>query len=340
MKAAVIGLGPHGRRIVEVINDIEGVRLEAIVDRRESSLDAFDLPATVARYTSAESFWRAGGSELVCIATNGPSHAPLAVEAMEVGATHVLVEKPMATSVADCDRMIEEARNHGVRLSIDQSRRHDRFYRWLRTTIRSGDLGRPRALWVQRPGIGLGCLATHSFDLVEFLLDAQTKKVTAWVDEPKGHNPRGQQFVDPGGLVVMEFGPELRGVVTQIEDGAGPMSVEIDLTGGRVRIDETSGEVEIIRRDLSVKPGPGRPPRFDKMSLPVGIDARINMFDMLQGVLEELVGEDLPMECDAKWGRRAVEILVASHISSRRGSIPVELPLVSTEEQALCLPVT
>ena len=37
--------------------------------------------------------------------------------------------------------MIDEAQRRGVRLSVDQSRRHDPLYRWLRDTIRSGELG-------------------------------------------------------------------------------------------------------------------------------------------------------------------------------------------------------
>jgi len=42
-------------------------------------------------------------------------------------------------------------------------------------------------------------------------------------------------------------------VIAQIEDGAGPMSVEIDLTAARVRIDEKWGEAEVIERDLAVE---------------------------------------------------------------------------------------
>ena len=105
------------------------------------------------------------------------------------------------------------------------------------------------------------------------------------------------------------------------------MSVEIDLTAARIRLDESTGAVEIIRRDISVKPGPGRPPLYEPLNLPEGLTAQINMHTMLRGVLEELISEIEPMECAAVHGKRAVEVLVAAHLSERQGNSPVELPL-------------
>lgn len=340
MRSAVIGLGPHGQRILTVLKDIPTLEIAAVVDQQPEALAKLDLADTVKRYQSADELWSNGGTDLVCIATNGPSHEALALGAMRAGATHVLVEKPMATEAAACDRMIALADELGVRLSVNQSRRHDPLYRWLRDTIQSGEFGRPRAIWIQRPGIGLGCLATHSFDLAEFLLGLETRKVVAWVDEQRGDNPRGRQFVDPGGTVIMDMGPGIRGIVSQIEDGAGPMSVEVDLTAARIRLDERTGEVEIVHRDLSVKPGPGRPPAYSMISPPNGLSARINMMTMLRGVLDELLSSREPMDCDARFGKRAVEILAAAHLSDRRGNLPVPLPLVTQEERSLWLPVT
>ena len=90
MKAAVLGAGPHGRRIVDVIVGLEGVELAAVVDTREAALASLQLPGTTARYTSAEQLWKEEAAKIVCIATNGPSHARLAIDAMNSGATHVI----------------------------------------------------------------------------------------------------------------------------------------------------------------------------------------------------------------------------------------------------------
>lgn len=338
MRAAIIGLGPHGKRVAEALRALPGVELAAVVDLRDDALAWPELGPNVLKTKDAAEAWRAG-IDVACITTNGPSHAALACAAMEAGVRRVLVEKPMACSADECDRMMAVAAATNSRLSVNQSRRHDPFYRWLRDEIRSGALGQPRCLWIQRPGIGLGCLGTHYFDLAAYLFDRPVTRVTAWVDPFIGPNPRGAQFVDPGGLVVMELGAGARAIVAQIEDGAGPMSVEVDLTAARVMIDERSGNVELIARDLSVKPGPGKPPAYATRAIPAGLTAKTNVGGMLKGALEELVG-DGPLECEARHGLASVEVLAAAHLSHQRGQLPVTLPLSSSEDRGLWLPVT
>ena len=338
MKAVVIGLGPHGLRIARVITEMDELSLAGVVDRDPATFSADEIPEECLR-TDDLGQALALAPDVVCIATNGPSHEALAVQCMQAGVGRVLVEKPMATSVEACDRMMAVAVETGCRLSVDQSRRHDPFYRWLREEIRSGRWGEPRPGWIQFPGIGLGCLGTHHFDLVRFLFDTEVERVTAWVDEPVRVNPRGEQFVDPGGLVVLECCPGLRMVVAQIEDGAGPRSIELNFTAARIRIDERMGVGEIIERDLSIIPGPGRPPAFIEAPLPDHISPKVNMFVMLRGVLEELCGEGA-MDCDGVHGRQSVEVLAAVHASHDAGSFPVALPLQLAAWNAREFPVT
>ncbi len=192
---------------------------------------------------------------------------------------------------------------------------------------------------MQRPGIGLGCNAVHSFDTVRFLTGRDVRRVTAWVDEPIGKNPRGPDFVDPGGLVVLEMGPDLRAIVAQIEDGAGPTAVEIDLTAARIRLDEQSGAIEIVERDLSVKPGPGRPAAFRRVDAPDGLSAKTDMLVMIEGCLADLLG-DGPVGSDGVQGQATVEILVAAYLSHRRGNVPMDVPLSLPADRAEWLPVT
>ena len=101
MKAAVIGLGPHGRRIVAVFGPMPGVELAAVVDQNQDVLRAAALPVEVAQYASMAELTRRGDIELVSIATNAPSHAALAVAAMDDGVRRLMVEKPMACSLAE-----------------------------------------------------------------------------------------------------------------------------------------------------------------------------------------------------------------------------------------------
>ena len=191
---------------------------------------------------------------------------------------------------------------------------------------------------MQRPGIGLGCNAVHSFAAITMLAGAPVERVTSWVDSPVGVNPRGAEFVDPGGLVVLELAGGVRGIVAQIEDGAGPMSAEIHLTAGRVRIDERFGTIEIIERDLSVKPGPNRPPVLSRVDPPQGLSATSPLPTLMRGCLEDLVSRR--GGADGRDGRASIEVLIAAYLSHEHGNVPVALPLVDREAIDRWLPVT
>ncbi len=337
--AALIGLGPHGKRVAGVLLNMPGIQLKAVVDSRDEALAWPDIPASVAKLKTAEALFANGAPEVVCIVTNGPSHAKLAIDAMNAGARYLMVEKPFACSLEECDEVMKVAAATGTRVAVDQSCRHAVIYRWLRDQIASGRWGEPRAFWMQRQGIGLGCNGIHSIDLARFLSGRDVTRVSGWIDDPIKKNPRGEQFIDPGGMVVMEMGKNFRTVVTQIEDGAGPVSLELDLTAARVFIDERSGSIDVIERDLSVIPGPGRPAKFTKGVVPESAAKYPDMAPSIQGVLDELIGGGA-MDCDASHGRAAVEVLVAAYLSGADGNRPVQLPLTSKESRAKWLPIT
>jgi 2-desacetyl-2-hydroxyethyl bacteriochlorophyllide A dehydrogenase len=78
--------------------------------------------------------------DAVLVSTPHHLHAPLAVQAAEAG-KHVVVEKPMATSVADCDRMIAAARAAGVTLSVCYCHRYDPRVQRARQLLDAGAIG-------------------------------------------------------------------------------------------------------------------------------------------------------------------------------------------------------
>lgn len=323
MRAGVIGLGQHGRRIASVVTQA-GLELVAAVDQRAEALTAPEVPPGAARLTDAAAAF-ALGLDLVCINTHGPSHMALALQAMEAGVRRVMVEKPMGCSVAECDRMIATAQRTGTRLAVNQSRRHDPLYAWIAGRVREEAWGGLRGVWIQRPGIGLGCLGTHFFDLVRFLSGREVERVTAWVDPFLGPNPRGAQFVDPGGLVVLELAGGVRATVAQMEDAAGPATVELHFTGGRVRVEEQLGRVEVTVRDRAAKS-----PTFIAGEVPAGLSAKPNLLSMSEALVRELAGEG-PLACEAREGLASVEILAAAHLSHARGHTPMALPLVGAD---------
>lgn len=77
---------------------------------------------------------------VIHVLTPPATHAPLVLEALDMGC-HVFVEKPMAETVADCDRMIERARAKGLVLSINHSARMDPIVLQALALLRKGACG-------------------------------------------------------------------------------------------------------------------------------------------------------------------------------------------------------
>ena len=78
--------------------------------------------------------------DAVCICTPSGQHAQQAIAAAENG-KHVLVEKPMALSLADADAMIAACRENGVQLGVCLQRRAEPLFRRVHDAIHGGDLG-------------------------------------------------------------------------------------------------------------------------------------------------------------------------------------------------------
>jgi predicted dehydrogenase len=97
--------------------------------------------ATGARHSgNVEELLASQDVDAVLISTPHHLHAPLAVKAAESG-KHVVVEKPMATTLKDCDRMIDAASRSGVVLSVCYCQRYDPRVQRARQLIDKGLLG-------------------------------------------------------------------------------------------------------------------------------------------------------------------------------------------------------
>jgi len=78
--------------------------------------------------------------DIVDICVPPRAHAQVAIKAMETGC-HVLLEKPMASTTADCDKMIEASRKYGVKLSIVHNQRFYPPFIKAEELVKSGDIG-------------------------------------------------------------------------------------------------------------------------------------------------------------------------------------------------------
>lgn len=118
---------------------VQDVQITALVDLRENLAlnlaQEHQVPMVVTNYQ--EIFDRVDG---VIIAVPHHLHVPIALEFLERG-VHVLVEKPMATSVKDCQELIQTADRCGTKLAVGLMRRYYDSSRLVKRMVETGYLG-------------------------------------------------------------------------------------------------------------------------------------------------------------------------------------------------------
>jgi predicted dehydrogenase len=137
----VIGCGGIGRWHATSLQRLPGVRLVALADPDRAARDAAARTFGVPALDSAESLLQRGDIELVSICTPPRAHAML-IEAAAAAGKHVLVEKPMAMTVADADRALAACRTHRVHLGVVHQQRAHSAARALNGLAAGGAFGR------------------------------------------------------------------------------------------------------------------------------------------------------------------------------------------------------
>ena len=137
--AAVIGLGV-GQRHVEAYASLPESKLVAVCDQNPERLQAVAKRYHAAAYADVAALLRDDRVAVISVATPHPSHAALAIAALEAG-RHVIVEKPMTLSLREADAMIECAHKHGRTLAVIFQRRFWPASLRVRQAIAEGKLG-------------------------------------------------------------------------------------------------------------------------------------------------------------------------------------------------------
>jgi UDP-N-acetyl-2-amino-2-deoxyglucuronate dehydrogenase len=138
---AVIGCGAIGARHLAVLAAEPGARIAAVCDTDTSRGRHFsDMYGGVPYFTNYEELLRTSDAAICNICTPHTLHAPIAIAAARAG-KHVLVEKPMALSSRDAERMIAAAERHHVRLMVVKQNRYNAAVQATRDAVRSGALG-------------------------------------------------------------------------------------------------------------------------------------------------------------------------------------------------------
>lgn len=136
----VVGLGMAGATMVRAAACHDGVVLLAGADPHAGPREAFARDFNARAYPDAAALVEDAAVDVVYIATPHQFHAEHAVMAADRG-KHVILEKPMALTLADCDRIVAAVERAGVHLIVGHTHAFDPAVREMRRLIASGELG-------------------------------------------------------------------------------------------------------------------------------------------------------------------------------------------------------
>jgi myo-inositol 2-dehydrogenase/D-chiro-inositol 1-dehydrogenase/scyllo-inositol 2-dehydrogenase (NAD+) len=177
-------------------------KLVALVDRDAAALEkAGERFGVESRFGSLEEAMDRIAFEAVVLTTPTFTHRELATAAAARG-KHILCEKPMALTIAECDEMLAAAERNRVILQLGFMRRFDPDFEAAFARIEAGEIGRPMLIKSLTHGPGLppawardlrasnGMLAevnSHDWDTTRWLACANPERVYAEVSNFKGH---------------------------------------------------------------------------------------------------------------------------------------------------------
>jgi predicted dehydrogenase len=230
MKLGLIGTGSiagaHLKAALQIPNRVSFV---ALADPNEANRQRQSARFNIARtHADPAELLAAPDIEGVVICTPHDTHADLARRCFAAG-KHVLVEKPMACSLAECDTMLAAANVVGKTLMVAQCQRYDPAYRGLKGVLERGELGTVRAVRIeamqnaaafvpaghwyldgQRAGGGIVIsVAIHKVDLLRYLL-GDVARVTALC---RTINPMFRNGAEDYAVATLEF---TSGVIGQL----------------------------------------------------------------------------------------------------------------------------
>ena len=135
------GLGVASTQILPPLSSLPYIKITAAADTRTDALEKFRAAYGGEAFDGVEAMCDSPNVDAVYIATPNQLHARHVIAAAERG-KHVIVEKPMALSIAECEAMNKAAEKHGVKLLCGHTHSFDPPIRKIREIVKSGELGK------------------------------------------------------------------------------------------------------------------------------------------------------------------------------------------------------
>jgi len=314
----IIGGGRAGAAHARAVADTPGTSLVAIADVDETRAQAFAEAHGCLAVTDYRQALERADVAVATIALPNFLHESATIAAASAG-KHVFLEKPMADTLEECDRMMAAVDKASVHLLVGHSQRYFASTIAARGLLQDGSLGTPvfatdtwykpfgvaaRAPWFLDRATGGGMWlmnGAHMVDRTCWVLDTAVASVKAWIGSPI-HG----LAADDTALALLTLGNGQHATIAHTgysDRGVDKCQVEVTCTGGMLLFDSYSNTLA-VDRDGCYEPVPVAP-----------VDAFTQELRNLVGAVQGR--EELAVT--PAWGRHIVEVLLACEESSRTG---------------------
>lgn len=254
-RIGIIGAGHYGEQHARALGQIDRATITAASRTNAEALRAFTGRYGGSGYTDYADLLRDPAVDAVVIATPHHLHTNIAIAAARAG-KHILLEKPMAPTLAECQQIADAARQHGVQLMLGHVNHFALSYRVAKSILESGEMGEVvlgtatmqkqwmesnRREWHLDRSVGGGVWLTigvHPVDRMTWLIDSPVTHVSAQLS-----TRFYDQAADDTGMAFLRYANGAAGAVVSVgySDGAPKHLTELVCTRGAMTIDYTAG---------------------------------------------------------------------------------------------------
>jgi predicted dehydrogenase len=268
--------------------------------------------------------------DMVSICTPDNFHADTVVAACEAGVKGIVCEKPLATTIADAQRIVDAVEKHNVKFSVEHTRRFIYDYHQARELVRAGRIGKLSRIVATMNGerAMLFRNGTHLLDLICFFAESDPEWVIGVLDADfDNYGPRyagdGGRLpsLDPGALGIIHFQNGVRALYQGSQQTFGHSQVDLIGDKGRIHVGASTGKFELYT--------PGPDGAYDSMhkELP-----RVHTtHNSIHAAIEEMVyllangGDSVSPPRDAF---RSVQMMLGILQSHAQGGAKVRMPIL------------
>lgn len=347
MKYALIGCGRISPNHI-VAAQKNNLEIVAICDLEQHNMRdkvvKFKLPSSVKCYTDYKEMLANEKPELVAIATESGKHAQIAVDCMTIGHANLIIEKPIALSLADADLIIETAKRENLKVCACHQNRFNKSIQKIREAVEMERFGRmfhgtahirwardyeyySRAKWRgtwEQDGGALMNQCIHNIDLLRWMMGDEIDCVMGMTDRLKHNYIEAEDL----GIAIIKFKNGAYGIVEGTTN-VYPSNLEetLYLFGEKGTVKAGGSSVNVIEEW-----------RFaDVLDDPEEVKAQFhenppNVYGYghtpLYADVIAAIEEDRPPYVNAEAGKRALELVLAIYQSAATGEA-VKLPMDS-----------